>query len=89
MTAKRISTLGRLGDVSSRLGRYEEAITYYGRIEGLTNDTPVWAYIGLANAHEVLGQRDDALRNLRLALDLMRDSQELQNRLKKLEASVN
>ena len=47
---KRISTLGRLADVNSRLGRYEDAITYYRRIESLTDVIPEWVASGLAYA---------------------------------------
>jgi tetratricopeptide (TPR) repeat protein len=86
---KRMSTLGRLGDVCSRLKRYEEALTYYERIGSLTDELPAWAYIGLANSYDSLGQTQAAIKNIRLALNLMPDLKRLRARLEKLEASVS
>jgi tetratricopeptide (TPR) repeat protein len=82
-----VSTLGRLGDICVRLGDYEDAVVYFQRIGQLIEVTPVWVYIGLANAYQALKQQEPAIMNLRLALPLMQDSEALQSRLEALEAA--
>jgi len=85
---KRVSTLGRLGDVCVRLREYQDAIIYYQRIGELVDVPPVWVYIGLANAYQGLEQKESAIKNLKMALVLNRDLKVLQSRLEALEAAV-
>jgi glycosyltransferase involved in cell wall biosynthesis len=88
LDGSRVSTLGRLGDLSVRLRDYEYAIVYFQRIGALVAEPPVWVYIGLANAYQGLEQRENAILNLKMALPLMRDSTSLRARLEKLGAAV-
>ena len=64
-----------LGRAYLEIGNYHDAIKEFNRVLGISPNYPL-AHFFLANAYSAIGQKDAALENYRIFLDLWKDADE-------------
>lgn len=83
-----INYYGRLADLLIQRKKAAKAIDAYNKILEISDVSPFWAYIGLGNAYEIIGQTSIAALYFERAVDLNpENSADLRARLEKIYLS--
>ena len=80
--------LGRLGDLSQKRGRSQEAVNFFQTILDSQQSPESWVFIGLGNAYETLGKIELAISFFKKAMAISKDQPGLLVRIRQLKQQL-